>query len=127
MTNLRIDGLLAVIKMPEGEQKLWLAAERVIKTGPDAPGAAHLLESLEEAAFRLRNETITKLKHTDIDWITAVCIVIKYCEGTVCCKECKQDINTKKLFDWSADAQPIHWIIAALIALELLRAEMRQH
>lgn len=47
--------------------------------------------------------------------LAAICY--KECPDTEILEEkCGQKHKTKKHFDWGEQAQPIHWIIAALIA-----------
>ena len=126
-----INSLLKLIDAPFVSQQIYLVAAGIIKSGEDEDtGAAYLEESFADLAFRLRDEMIEKVKpvrHLGLRWLDAVVEVIQYCEGRVYCKECHQERKTKKLFDWSRDAQPIHWIVAALILQEMLRKEMREH
>lgn len=120
-----INSLLELIDSPVVSQKIYLVATGIIKSGEDeVSGAAYLEESFADLAFRLRDGAI---KTGVIDWVTVVCEVIEYCEGQKYCSKCGQKHKTKKLFDWSADAQPIHWIVAALIAQVMLMKEMREH
>lgn len=113
----------------EDNQKIFLVCKNIIQNHEGEHGEVVLDESLADLAFRLRDETIEMVrpvKYLGCRWVDAVCKVIPYCEGRVPCKECGHE-TIKKLFDWSKDAQPIHWIIAALILQEMLQKEMRTH
>lgn len=104
MAKWKVSTLLEILHMPEDRQKVCLAVDGVL--------GDYSTESLAETAFRMRNEVIK----AGCDWLSAVCEVIEYCEGQEYCDECGQKHKTEKYFNWSEDAQPIHWIIAALIA-----------
>ena len=98
MNQKKIDELLAVLDMPEEKQQMWLIYKQRIEP----------TESLADLAFKLRDEVIKKYKgqFNPIDsWVRGI---IKVCS--------KFDWF---LYDWNILAQPIHWIIAALVAKEI--------
>lgn len=129
------DSLLELIDAPFVSQQIHLVAAGIIKSGEDEDtGAAYLEESFADLAFRLRDEIMQIEKDAQYTlhphkglWLDALCEVIEYCEGRTYCKECHQKHSTKKLFSWGDHAQPIHWIVAALIAKEMAKEEMREH
>lgn len=97
--------------MSEDQQKNCLEVDGVLER-PTAETISTCLPSLADVAFKMRDEIIK----AGCDWFEAVCEVIYYCEGQKYCKECGRKHKTKKSFNWHDDAQPIHWIIAVLIA-----------
>lgn len=112
MSKWNVKLLLDILDMPEDRQKICLATDGVLKIAADKVDATFLVESLAETAFRIRDEVIKD----GCEWLQAVCEVIEHCEGQKYCNECGQQHRTKKSFNWGEEAQPIHWIIAALIA-----------
>ena len=88
-----IDELLAVLDMPEEEQEEWCRD----KTMP-----YRWRESLADLAFRLRDEAV--VNQGEVAWHRAV---VKVC-----------DYMGKRIVWFKGYAQPIHWVIAALIAKE---------
>lgn len=110
----KTEELLAVLDLPENEQWNWLVKNNI---GGLAVGeVAHLAD----LAFRLRDEAA-------IDW-TNYCeamttIWAYWCKSTWADRktkgEDKKHIKYRKF--WMLHSQPIHWIIAALIAKELKR------
>ena len=112
MAKWEVNALLEILGMPKDQQRRCLEVDGILKTAEDEKGAAYLTESLAETAFRMRDEVIK----AGCDWLQAVCEVIEYCEGIRYCKECHQKRVTKNYFNWNDQAQPIHWIVATLIA-----------
>lgn len=103
----KIQELLAVLDMPEKEQWSWALVNKHRNT---------YRESLADLAFRLRDEAVDKkLKCFMSDcWYMALQDVYEY--------EFERGRTEPKIHeaDWLvAVGQPIHWIIAALIAKEL--------
>lgn len=103
----KIDELLKVLDMAEGDQLIWCAKNA---------GFNLLDATLADLAFRLRDEAIAKDDKSEIDcwWCEASYQVYLYVIG----EENEQD--EAGLDTWfSMRAQPIHWIISSLIAKEL--------
>jgi len=91
--------LLKVLDMSKEEQWVF-CTQNGRKTG----------ESLADLAFRLRDEV--KYIHR-CSFVKAVLTVYWHCT------ECRRNPQDETLWRWfSREAQPIHWIIAALIALK---------
>ncbi len=105
-----MNDLLKVLDMSEDEQQIWLIKKEVMvgavlqcKDGGELPCPS---ESFADLAFRLRDEVRREKGNYD----HAVYIVFNYE---------KQKKKYENVFYWMAYiAQPIHWIIAALIAKE---------
>lgn len=113
MSRWQVNMLLDILDSPEDNQKIYLAIGGILGIEEDEKtGAAYLTESFADVAFRMRDEVIKN----GCDWLKAVCEVIGHLEGQEYCKECGQKHKTKKVFNWGEEAQPVHWIIAALIA-----------
>lgn len=108
--------LLSILDMPEVQQRRCLETDGILEKETAETVGTCLIPSFADIAFRIRDEVIK----AGCDWLEAVCAVIQYCEGEKRCEACGQNHKTKKYFNWSDDAQPIHWIIAALIA-EVIR------
>jgi len=116
-----IDKLLAVLDMTEEEQCRWLAEyfkAEYYKTDewPQYYGYCDIFINntfpsrkviLADLAFKMRNEAVKKdiTKYMDAENIVKSYVLLK----------------TRTKFIWSYDSQPIHWIIAALIAQEQLK------
>jgi len=99
----KIDELLAVLDMPEDEQIIWCAKN----AGYD------LLDStLADLAFRLRDEV--KKQGLNLQYYNAAQWVMYKATGS-------HNHGDYKDKWFSYNAQPIHWIIAALIAKELAK------
>lgn len=103
----KINELLAVLDLPKEEQYLWVT----IWIADNLPNAFQRGErcelSLADLAFRLRDAVVKKDRR---DWDDAVVVVSNYCK--------------QPIFLWPHYSQPIHWIIAALIAKELQNAKI---
>lgn len=112
MAKWEVNALLAILDMPEDRQRICLTTEGILEKETAETVGTCLIPSLADVAFRMRDEVIKN----GCNWLSAVCEVIEYCEGQEYCKECHQKRVTKKYFNWGEQAQPVHWIIAALIA-----------
>ena len=100
--------LLAVLDMSEKEQRKWLLINYFHQRMPGISNA--------DLAFRLRNEVIAKDDESEIDcnWCEASYEVYLYVIGEENEMEAKEGLDT-----WfTMRAQPIHWIITALITME---------
>lgn len=96
----KVDELLAVLDMPTvGNQIGWCLKNAGMKG----------TESLADLAFRLRDEVRYLGNKKDKYFFEARAIV------------CRKSSATVAGIWFSRDAQPIHWIIAALIAKELAK------
>lgn len=94
-----IDELLAVLDMPENEQNKYCWHNLPRKSW----------ESLADLAFRLRDEMWIEDAFGD-----ALVLIYKKCSDVVA--------NVTDCFAWFVlNAQPIHWIIAALITKQLAK------
>jgi len=115
------DELLAVLDMTEIQQAVWLAKEAYISCPLTAKefgsktddwrwetwaehNIATIRISLANLAFIMRDEAVKKdiTKYIDAENMVKAYVLIM----------------TRYALNWSYDAQPIHWIIAALVAQE---------
>lgn len=120
-----IKDLLAVLDLPEEEQKMWLALNLILRceqaneTGTAIYPKAQL-ESLADLAFRLTPDE-------GYSWDRAKILVWKErdCEIAQIMKECRasHSVLLKAANEWvsSNKSMPIDRIIAALIAKELAK------
>jgi len=107
----KIEKLLAVPDMPEGEQGKWLVDNKIIGFGAFAMGDDAARACLADLAFRLRDEVI---KTSDDSLSSGFVSIYVKCADRIS--------NATDCFMWFMfNAQPIHWIIAALIAKELAK------
>lgn len=108
----KIDELLKVPNMPRQEQWDWLNKKFDDDTFHLCLGTPICItgeQELADLAFRLRDKVRREKCHYD----HAVYVVYNYC---------KLLRRFENVFYWmSYHAQPIHWIIAALIAKELAK------
>lgn len=107
-----IDKLLEVLDVDEVSQKIWLAAQNIIKNSEGEKGEVVLDESLADLAFRLREEI-----DIDMFWVGMIQVMNKAATK----KQIYPDVG---LVETNADwwwkyAQPVHWIISSLIAKQL--------
>ena len=100
----KIDELLSVLGMTEEEQWDWLVDNPESEFWPDAIFYGERERYIADLAFRLRDEVIKTNIHK---YIKAKLIITEYMSKI-----------KKKTWLYSTEAQPIHWIIAALIAKE---------
>lgn len=107
-----IDKLLAVLDMPEEEQIEFLKDELPDLRGDIINGGI----SLADLAFRLRDEAMPYC--CGGGWLDIIRRITVYMEKYVVCDKCQQSKATKS-WNWDIQAQPIHWIIASLIAKAL--------
>ncbi|MCJ7828764.1 MAG: hypothetical protein MUP81_03365 [Dehalococcoidia bacterium] len=114
MNQKKIDEIRAVLDLPAEEQ--WKKLDEIF---PDdlhcccsIPICIEGRKDLADLAFRLRDEAV---KIDKDKWLEACCEVIGYMEQRECCPTCHKEYS-KKYWDWNKESQPIHWIIAALIA-----------
>lgn len=121
--NKKIEELLAILDLPEDQQKLHLIADGILSTAEDEIGAAYLTESLAKTAFRLRNEC-----HDPFGWCAwdrACWEVWKYYhkqQNSNIFERTHLSLETREkyCFNWMLFwADPIHWIITALITKEI--------
>ena len=97
----KVKELLAVLDMSKGEQQIWWQ-EAYWKYEADLGSIREC--SVPKAAFRLRDEMFQSAKGK-----------AAWCQG---CRIVIETVNNSDEFAvWS---RPIHWIVAALIAKELL-------
>lgn len=122
--NKEITELLAIIDMPEDGQKIWLVCENVIQNSEGEKGQVVLEESLADLAFRLRDDFHYALG--SVVWDKACWEVWaheKKRQGSNILDREHLSLETKLGYctSWAAFwATPIHWIVIALIAKELL-------
>lgn len=105
MTNPKIKELLAVLDLPEFEQQDWVF-KNVAHEHPDSIPRYERKMRIADLAFRLRDEGGN------------------FNEGLTCVFEHLEGFSAyKEMLYWvcglGGACQPIHWIIAALIAKEL--------
>ena len=102
----KTDKLLAVLDLPEEEQVWWVFEN--VSSYQNLCGE----KTLADLAFRLRDEWAGKLFSRRMSFPKGLKVVWKY--------KCKKH-EAKIAFDYwlCLIAQPIHWIIAALIVKEL--------
>lgn len=113
MSRWQVTTLLEILDMPEDRQRICLAVDGVLKTAVDNKGMDdgddYLVESLAETAFRMRDEVKSLFVIRKLWWVGLRKVYLH--------------VTKKKYFDglefrewFIEEAQPIHWIIAALIA-----------
>lgn len=115
MSN-KVDELLAVLDMPKDKQVDWLWTHGVIRleSGTNRP------LSLADLAFWMRDETIANDDKSEIDcwWCEASYEVYLHIIGE------ENEKDAEGLDTWfSMRAQPIHFIIASLIAKLLAKED----
>lgn len=110
----KIKEFLAVLDMPESKQAEWLCKAELIEPGAHAciidsrteeEKHAWIQAIFADLAFRLRDEVLSSENGT-IKWVAGMFDVYMKMTGS-------------KLLNWKwgyVKAEPIHWIIAALIA-----------
>jgi hypothetical protein len=114
--NYKPGKLLKVLDHSEDQQKIFLVVNDVIKTEKGEKGEVVLCESLADLAFRLRDEMV---KREDGNWCEAEMQVYDY-------------LGAEKTYDCGLDtyfvmyAQPVYWIIAALIAQEMGKKDEKE-
>ena len=106
---MKID-IAKVLAMDEDEQQYYLAENDIIHNKSDGDGKYTVYESLADLAFRLRDEAVEKnctAYHIAFEEIRKIWIMTAGPNGTYY-------LDRFVMYD----AQPIHWILAALKALE---------
>ena len=109
----------------EGNQYGWLIRNGVIRDryvsasqeilcSCGKEGIKRELESLADCAFRLRDELLKEYE-TPKGWAWSDCYrpIAHIIAPNNTCTHCGHD---DRYFDWDAEAKPIHWIQAALLA-----------
>jgi len=111
---MKVDKLLAVLDLPEEEQIAYLIEDAIIDCQDDLAYEPTPTESLADFSFRLRNE----ISKNDINFLWK-----EGCESVY--EYCYKESDEYSSFDawWLYISQPIHWIIAALIAKEFAKGE----
>ena len=99
----KIQKLLSVLDMTVYDQNQWLIKNNIRQ---HSLSDLKKMKSLADLAFRMRDEAVGNYG-SDI-WFDAVNVVCNHYP------EMKWSLPT-----WDIESQPIHWIIAALIAKEL--------
>lgn len=107
MDNAKIEKLLKILNLSEESQKIWLVAAGIMKISEGEKGETILEESLADLAFRLRD----KLDSSRYGLRSLELVKSRVDSG--------EEISFWTW--WIFEAQPIHWIIAALIAQELAK------
>ncbi len=111
----KIKELLVVLDMPVEEQWAWITeGKKVIEFFPDDEiFIGDPQKYLADLAFRLRDEVKAFVGHKF--WDEGKCLVANYVANDV-------EGGGLAYNQWFIDnSQPIHWIIAALIAKELAK------
>lgn len=119
MSKWKVNELLAILDMPEDNQKMCLALDGILKTAGDEKGAAYLTESLAETAFRMRDEVCGEVVHMFDRLNYEMALRQVYTRVGI------KSEGSEFLIWLSCEAKPIHWIIAALIA-EVRKEEEKQ-
>ncbi len=114
----RTKELLAVLDMDEEEQLKWLINRDIIKNHWVTTGSQNPIidESLADLAFRMRDEAVKECDKTKKAFIFQAFIRVYAYSANI---DLKNDYTLADSLDmeyWvTLYAQPIHWIIAALI------------
>lgn len=123
MTKWSIDELLDILDGPEVSQKIFLVCENVIWNNKGEKGQVVLEESLADLAFRMRDELHYVIGNAA--WDRACWEVWKHemerRNSDIFKRECLS-LDRREMFCWNwmaTWAEPIHWIIAALITKEI--------
>jgi len=104
----KIEELLTVLDMSEKKQRHWLIKKHF--------WLGDSTNSLADLAFQLRDEVAEIWKQSPGYWIWGKALQDVYCAAT------KKKWDGIEFIRWFVyNAQPIHWIVAALIAKELVK------
>lgn len=108
-----VNELLSILDGSEESQMIWLATLNIIRNSEGEKGQVVLDESLAETAFRLRGTTFLEFNYPK-----AIQIVHEYVDHGGNRMYNPTLVGALSWFCFLA--QPIHWIVAALIAKEMV-------
>ena len=112
--NYTKEEILALSDKTEEEQVKWLIEHEIMDKLVDNAEPPMSIESLADCAFRLRDELLKEYE-TPKGWVWSDCYrpIAHIIAPNNTCTHCGHD---DRYFDWDAEAKPIHWIQAALLA-----------
>jgi uncharacterized UBP type Zn finger protein len=106
--------LLGLLKMTEEEQIKWLDGKEILAM----KHAYGFTESLADLAERLWRKAREIESDENSYLLTALCDVADFVENRKKCSQCGHELYSGVSFFWATDADAIHRIVAALIALQ---------
>jgi hypothetical protein len=146
LDNIPEQELLELPKKTEEEQAKWLSDKYILKSSPvylrptftglgDRDGVCEetlagdttwnqRLESLADLAERLWKKAREIKLCEGGDLLTALCDVAGVMENRKKCTQCGHESSAGSVFFWATDADAIHRIVAALIALQRAGVEI---
>jgi hypothetical protein len=118
--------LLGLLKKTEEEQINWLEKNEILKVPARLYDVCdHILfESLADLAERLWKKAREIKLCEGGDLLTALCDVAGVMENRKKCTQCEHESSAGSVFFWATDADAIHRIVAALIALQRAGVEL---